>query len=78
MLNYFVTLHSTETEEIVGHVAPIEPMDIDKFDDVLRVSWADYEKQADDDDYCIEGFVEFHNKNYEPQIDWVVESFIQL
>ena len=78
MLNYFVTLHSTETEEIVGHVAPIEPMDIDKFDDILRVSWERYEKECDEDDYCIEGFVEFHNENYDTKIDWVVGSFIQL
>lgn len=78
MLNYFVTLHSTDSEDIIGHVAPIEPMDIDKFDDILRVSWKAYEQQADDDDYGIEGFVEFHNENYEPQIDYVIGSFIQL
>ena len=80
MITYFISLHDTETEEIIGHVAPINPMNIDDFDNILRESWKEYDGLHNDvdDDITIEDFVEWHNNNYDTQIDYVIGSFIQL
>lgn len=74
---FFITLHNTETEEIVGHVAPVIPMDFDRFDDLMRLTWKEF--QTTHEDFSIEDFVEWHNEQYpKNQIDWVIGDFIQL
>jgi hypothetical protein len=86
-------IHSTETEEILGMVTPKKPIDFDKFDDEVRRTWTDFQKDdvrnrwAVDNDYeedmqvgefSIEDFVDFHNTFSYLDIDWVVSDYIQL
>lgn len=76
---YTITLHNTETEEIVGLVAPVKEMDFDKFYDVIMESFVKFHKEPNfDGDYSIDDFVDFHNENHPVQIDWVINDFIQL
>ena len=77
---YTITLHDTESEEIIGLVTPEKPMDFPKFEDLVRKSWTAFHSSPEfnDGDYSIEDYVEYHNANYKVQIDWVVNDFIQL
>lgn len=75
-----ITLHNTNTEEIIGMVTPVEPMDFDKFLDLVRESFIKFHKSDEfmDGDYSIEDFVDYHNEHNEIKIDWVLNDFIQL
>lgn len=76
-----ITLHNTDTEEIMGIVYPVSPtVDYSFFCDILRKSFIDFHKSEafNDGDYSIENFVEWHNENNEIEIDWVLNDFIQL
>jgi hypothetical protein len=76
-----ITLHDTDTEEIVGMVTPKSPIvDFDKFEDAVRKSFIAFHKSEEfnDGDYSIEDFVEYHNANNTLEIDWVLNEFIQL
>ena len=76
---FTITLHDTDTEEIVGLVVPLMPISIDEFENVIRKSFIAFHKTDDfDGDYSIEDFVEYHNANHPLQIDWVYNDFIQL
>lgn len=75
---YCIGLNDKETEEIVGYVQPIETMNMNDFDDKLRISWKAFNDQGLADDYSIEDFVEWNNENYEMQIDYVIVDTIQL
>jgi hypothetical protein len=78
---YVVTLHDTETEDIIGLVTPEEPMNFTKFMDLIRKSWTDFQPYLRDvleSDYSIEDFIDWHNENNEVKIDWVLNEFIQL
>lgn len=78
---YCITLHDTETEEVIGLVTPIEKMNFDTFEDLIRKSWTAFQPYLRDElesDYSIEDFVEWHNENNEVKIDWVLNEFIQL
>jgi len=74
---YAIALHDTETEEIMGYVHPIHPLNMDTFDDNLRSSWTAYQ-EVKEDDYCIEDFIDWHNENHEMLIDYLIVDFIQL
>jgi hypothetical protein len=75
-----ITLHDTDTEEIVGMVTPQSPINFDKFENVIRKSFIAFHKSEsfNDGDYSIEDFVEYHNANNSFEIDWVANEFIQL
>lgn len=78
---YCITLHDTETEEIIGLVTPVVETAFDKFSDFIRESWTKFQPYLRDEldsDYSIEDFVEWHNENNEVKIDWVLNDYIQL
>jgi hypothetical protein len=75
---YAITLHDTESEEIVGHVYPKNLIDFDKFHDEIYTSWVSFNSNDLDEDYSIEDFVEFHNVNSDVEIDWLLVDYIQL
>ena len=75
-----ITLHDTESEEIMGMVTTIHDVDFDKFYDEVKRTWIDFQKTevCEEGDYSIEDFVEFHNENSKMEIDYVINEFIQL
>lgn len=74
-----VTLHNTDTEEIMGSVYPVKSINFDKFLDGIRNSFIAFHKWSKfEEDYTIEDFVDYHNNNSDMKIDWVVSDFIQL
>ena len=74
-----VTLHHTDTEEVIGSVYPKEVIDFDDFYDEIYKSFSEYHKSDDYDyHYDIDDFVEYHNDNSEIKIDSVVSDYIQL
>jgi hypothetical protein len=73
-----ITLHDTETEEIVGTVYPLTSINFNNFFDNIYNSWKNFCSEGLDEDYSIEDFVEFHNNREEVQIDYVVMDYIQL
>lgn len=78
---YCITLHDTETEEIIGMVAPVKTMNFPDFEKLIRESWTAFQPYLHDElesDYSIEDYVEWHNENYEVKIDWVLNEFIKL
>lgn len=75
---YCIALHDTETEDIVGYVTPIEKMNMPEFDDLMRVSWKRFLNETDLDQQYIEEFEEWHNKNFDIKIEYVIVDFIQL
>ena len=74
-----ITLHHTDTEEIMGSVCPIGKINFDEFYDEIYKSFSNYHK-SDEYDYFydIDDFVEYHNNNSEIKIDSVVSDYIQL
>lgn len=77
---YIIILHDTETEEIVGYVAPTSfDLSFEDFSNIMWHSWRKFQ-QVLEDGYTIEDFVEWHNTegNSPVQIDWVLNDFIQL
>lgn len=78
---FCITLHDTETEIIIGMVAPVETMNFNTFEDLIRKSWTAFQPymlNKLNSEYSIEDYVEWHNTNYEVKIDWVLNEFIQL
>lgn len=74
-----VTLHNTDTEEIMGSVCPVIPISFDEFLEGVRNTFtAFHEWDKFEEDYTIEDFVDYHNNNSDMEIDWVVSDFIQL
>ena len=74
-----IILHDSETEEIIGLVSPVEEIDFPKFQDEVYTSWVSFNSNEENvEDYSIEDFVDFHNKNSQVEIDYVVTDFIQL
>ena len=75
-----ITLHHTETEDVVGMVHPIHDVDFDKFHDEVKRTWVAFQTTeiCEEGDFSIEDFVEFHNENSKMEIDYVVSDFIQL
>lgn len=74
-----ITLHHTDTEEVMGSVYPIEKIDFDDFYDEVYKTFSNYHKSDDFDDfYDIDDFVEYHNDNSKIKIDSVVSDYIQL
>lgn len=74
-----ITLHHTDTEEVIGSVYPKEVIDFDDFYDEIYKSFSEYHKSDDYDyHYDIDNFVEYHNNNSEIKIDSVVSDYIQL
>lgn len=74
-----ITLHHTDTEEVIGSVYPKEVIDFDDFYDEIYKTFSEYHKSDDYDyHYDIDNFVEYHNDNSEIKIDSVVSDYIQL
>ena len=74
-----IILHDTETEEIIGVVSPIKEINFDEFQDEVYTSWVSFNSNEENvEDYSIEDFVDFHNKNSKMEIDYVVMDYIQL
>lgn len=74
-----ITLHHTDTGEIIGSVYPIEKINFDDFYDEIYKSFSEYHKSEEYDyHYDIDDFVEYHNNNSEIKIDSVVSDYIQL
>ncbi len=74
-----ITLHHTDTEEVIGSVYPIEKIDFYDFYDEVYKTFSNYHKSDDFDDfYDIDDFVEYHNDNSKIKIDSVVSDYIQL
>ena len=75
-----ITLHDTETEEIIGQITPTEKVDFILLYDTVKESYISFHKteEFNNGDYSIEDFVEWHNQNNEIKIDWVLNDFIQL
>lgn len=74
-----VTLHHTDTEEVMGSVYPIEKIDFDDFYNEVYKTFSEYHKSDDFDYYYdIDDFVEYHNDNSKIKIDSVVSDYIQL
>lgn len=74
-----VTLHHTDTEEIIGSVYPKKTIDFDDFYDEIYKTFSEYHKSDDFDYYYdIDDFVEYHNNHSKIKIDSVVSDFIQL
>lgn len=74
-----VTLHHTDTEEVMGSVYPIEKIDFDDFYDEVYKTFSNYHKSDEYDyHYDIDNFVEYHNDNSKIKIDSVVSDYIQL
>lgn len=72
-----VILHDTESEEIVGYISPVKPVDFHKFYVEVKERWEEFNK-VKELDYSVEDFVDYHNENSEMQIDYVINDFIQL
>ena len=74
-----VTLHHTDTEEVIGSVYPKKVIDFDDFYDEIYKTFSEYHKSDDFDYYYdIDDFVEYHNNNSKIKIDSVVSGYIQL
>lgn len=74
-----ITIHDTETEEIIGSVTPVDKIDFDKFHDEVYTSWVSFNSVEENlEDYTIEDFVEFHNLNSNTRIDQCIGDYIQL
>lgn len=74
-----ITLHHTDTEEVMGSVYPKEVIDFDDFYDEVYKTFSNYHKSDDFDYYYdIDDFVEYHNNNSKIIIDSVVSDYIQL
>lgn len=73
-----ITLHDSETEEIIGMVSPVQKVDFDKFYDEVFKLWTLFNDNGLAEDYTIEDYVDFHNDNSELSIDWVLVDYIQL
>lgn len=74
-----ITLHHTDTEEVIGSVYPKEVIDFDDFYDEIYKTFSEYHKSDDYDyHYDIDNFVEYHNDNSKIKIDSVVSDYIQL
>ena len=74
-----ITLHHTDTEEVIGSVYPKQVIDFDDFYDEIYKTFSEYHKSDDYDyHYDIDNFVEYHNDNSEIKIDSVVSDYIQL
>lgn len=74
-----VTLHHTDTEEVIGSVYPKKVIDFDDFYDEIYKTFSEYHKSDDFDYYYdIDDFVEYHNNNSKIKIDSVVSDYIQL
>lgn len=74
-----ITLHHTDTEEVMGSVYPIEKIDFDDFYNEVYKTFSEYHKSDDFDYYYdIDDFVEYHNDNSKIKIDSVVSDYIQL
>lgn len=76
-----ITLHHTETEEVMGSVYPIEKINFDDFYDEVYKTFSNYQKSDEFDYYDINDindFVEYHNDNSKIKIDSVVSNYIQL
>jgi hypothetical protein len=73
-----LVIHHTESEEVFGMVTPLGKVDFDKFDDEVRRTWKMFDSDEENEDSCIEDFVDYHNENSEMQIDYAVSGFIQL
>ena len=79
MTMQIVTLHHTDTEEVIGSVYPKQVIDFDDFYDEIYKTFSEYHKSDDYDYYYdIDDFVEYHNNNSEIKIDSVVSDYIQL
>jgi len=78
MIKQILTIHDSESEDIIGHVTPEKEVDFPKFDDEVRRTWKKFNDEGLSEDYSIEDFVDFHNENSEMKIDYVVADFIQL
>lgn len=81
-----ITLHDTDTEEVIGSVYPKEVIDypkevidFDDFYDEIYKTFSEYHKSDEFDElYDINDFVEYHNNNSKIKIDSVVSDYIQL
>lgn len=74
-----ITLHHTDTEEVIGAVYPKEVIDFDDFYDEVYRTFSNYHKSDEYDyHYDIDNFVEYHNDNSKIKIDSVVSDYIQL
>ena len=74
-----ITLHHTDTEEVIGSVYPTEVIDFDDFYDEVYKTFSNYHKSDEYDyHYDIDNFVEYHNDNSKIKIDSVVSDYIQL
>lgn len=74
-----ITLHHTDTEEIIGSVYPKEVIDFPHFYDEVYKTFSEYHKSDEYDYYYdIDDFVEYHNNNSKIKIDSVVSDYIQL
>lgn len=74
-----ITLHNTDTEEIMGSVYPKEVIDFDDFYDEIYKTFSNYHKSDDFEDfYDIDDFVEYHNNNSKIKIDSAISEYIQL
>lgn len=78
---YCIILNDTQTEEMIGLVTAVVPMNFPEFENLIRESWTKFQPYLRDElesDYSIEDFTEWHNLNNEVQIDWVLSDSIQL
>ena len=80
-----ITLHNTETEEIIGMIYPMNnTINFNVFFDKIWESFIAFHKtgncdEFNDGDYSIEDFVDYHNiNNPDMKIDCVVNEYIQL
>ena len=73
-----IYIHDTETEEIIGLVSPVEPIDFNKFEDEVIRTWTKFNSEELDFNYDIEDFVEYHNENSTVKIESVFTGYIQL
>jgi hypothetical protein len=72
-----IILHDTESQEIIGYVQPIKPIDYHRYYDEVYRMWVKFDR-VKEIDYSIEDFVDYHNENSEIKIDYMISDFIQL
>lgn len=77
-----INLYHTDSEELIGTVAPVMPIDFDTFFDTIYDSFAQFHKSDEfeemGDDYNIDDFIAYHNEHSEVKVERVDSYFVQL